>query len=173
MGSPIPVRKVVEQAAFKQWTPGHPAVCGPARQGFQAGKGDRLRTAPTDDGRIGEVDGGPVIIARPSKPKIVAFGFHPALSAMRYELTHAAAVRQSLALDLARDLPPLGNHAAAAWERSDRRSDRTRPPNQVKVTAEDGTALAVHACATARSISSPARPGRCASSRATASTSTR
>ena len=27
-----------------------------------------------------------MIVARPSKPKIVVFGFHPALSAMRYEL---------------------------------------------------------------------------------------
>ena len=38
------------------------------------------------DARIGEVAAGPVIVARPAKPKIVVFGFHPALSAMRYEL---------------------------------------------------------------------------------------
>ena len=38
------------------------------------------------DGRIGEVEAGPVIVARPGKPKIVVMGFHPALTGMRYEL---------------------------------------------------------------------------------------
>jgi len=32
------------------------------------------------------VEAGPVIVARPGKPKIVVIGFHPARSAMRYEL---------------------------------------------------------------------------------------
>ena len=36
--------------------------------------------------RIGEVAAGPVIVARPGTPKIAVFGFHPALSGMRYEL---------------------------------------------------------------------------------------
>ena len=38
------------------------------------------------DGPIGEVDAGPVVVARVGKPKIVVLGFHPALSPMRYEL---------------------------------------------------------------------------------------
>ena len=42
--------------------------------------------AAPDDLKIAEVDEGPVVVARPGKPKIVVFGFHPALSAMRYEL---------------------------------------------------------------------------------------
>ena len=86
IGSPIPVRKVVEQAAFKQWTPGHPASAGLRAKDFKLEKATVFEPA-TDDGRIGEVEAGPVIVARPSKPKIVVFGFHPALSAMRYELT--------------------------------------------------------------------------------------
>lgn len=35
---------------------------------------------------IAETAQGPVILARPGKPKIVVFGFHPMRSAMRYEL---------------------------------------------------------------------------------------
>jgi hypothetical protein len=35
---------------------------------------------------VAEVEGGPVIVARNSKPKQVALGFHPSRSAMRFEL---------------------------------------------------------------------------------------
>jgi hypothetical protein len=42
--------------------------------------------AAPGDVRIGEVEKGPVIVARPGKPKVVVLGFHPAISGMRYEL---------------------------------------------------------------------------------------
>src|SRR3954452_6185818 len=139
IGSPIPVRKVVEQAAFKQWTPGHPASAGLRAKDFKLEKATVFEPA-TDDGRIGEVDAGPVIIARPSKPKIVAFGFHPALSAMRYELTTPL-----LFANLLRWISP---EIFRRWEISGgsvgsiRLSmDQDIPLNQVKVTAEDGTPL--------------------------------
>jgi hypothetical protein len=45
-----------------------------------------LEAAP-DDIKIAEVQEGPVIVARPGKPKVVVIGFHPARSTMRYELT--------------------------------------------------------------------------------------
>ena len=38
------------------------------------------------DIRVAESDGGPVIVARPGKPKLVVLGFHPARTALRYEL---------------------------------------------------------------------------------------
>jgi hypothetical protein len=44
-----------------------------------------LEASPSDI-RIGEVEGGPVIVARDGKPKVVVMGFHPGLSGMRYEL---------------------------------------------------------------------------------------
>jgi hypothetical protein len=84
-GSPIPVRSTVEQAQFARWDTSHPAAAGLRARDFKLDKATVFETAPTD-GRIGEVEAGPVIVARPGKPKIVVFGFHPALSAMRYEL---------------------------------------------------------------------------------------
>src|SRR5262249_41584940 len=42
--------------------------------------------AAPDDIKIAEVDGGPIIVARPGKPKVVVIGFHPARSSLRYQL---------------------------------------------------------------------------------------
>jgi hypothetical protein len=36
---------------------------------------------------VAESETGPLIVARPGKPKIVVFGFHPVRSGMKYELT--------------------------------------------------------------------------------------
>ena len=94
-----------------------------------------------DDGRIGEVEAGPVIVARPGKPKIVVLGFHPALSAMRYELADAAAVRQPAALDVAGDLPPLGNQRGQRGSGQAGDGPGHAPAIEVKVTAEDGSPL--------------------------------
>ena len=85
MGSPVPVRSTAEQVAFARWDPSHPAAAGLRTKDFKL---DRVSVfeAGAEDGRIGEVDAGPVIVARPGKPKVVVLGFHPVLSSMRYEL---------------------------------------------------------------------------------------
>jgi len=84
-GSPIPVRQTVEQVPFARWDSVHPAAAGLRTKDFTLEKASVFEAAP-DDGRIGEVAAGPVIVARGGKPKIVVLGFHPALSDMRYEL---------------------------------------------------------------------------------------
>ena len=85
-GSPVPVRTRVERRALLPLglrIIRRPRACTPrisswiAPSVFEAGAGD---------GRVAEVDAGPVIVARPGKPKIVVLGFHPALTGMRYEL---------------------------------------------------------------------------------------
>ncbi len=43
-------------------------------------------SASPDDIVIGEVEGGPAILARPGKTKTAVFGFHPMRSSLRYEL---------------------------------------------------------------------------------------
>jgi hypothetical protein len=43
-------------------------------------------TAGPDDIPVAEVDGGPVILARNSKPRAVVLGFHPMRSDLRYKL---------------------------------------------------------------------------------------
>ena len=85
LGSPIPVRSSVEQAAFSGWDPAHPAAAGLHAKDFKLDRASVFETG-AGDARIGEVSAGPVIVARPGKPKVVALGFHPALTGMRYEL---------------------------------------------------------------------------------------
>src|SRR5579871_934327 len=84
-GSPIPVRTTAEQVLFSRWDAGHPITAGLRTKEYRLDKTSVFAVAP-GDARIGEVEAGPVIVARPDKPRIVVFGFHPALAGMRYEL---------------------------------------------------------------------------------------
>src|SRR5262249_15623346 len=67
------------------WDAGHPATAGLRAKDFKLSHALVFEPAAGDD-RIAEVEGGPAIVARNSNPKIVVFGFHPALTSMRYEL---------------------------------------------------------------------------------------
>jgi hypothetical protein len=84
-GSPIAVKKSLDNVPFAHWDAGHPAAAGLRTRDFKLDRAS-VYDAALDDGLIAEVDAGPVIVARPGKPKIAVLGFHPALSAMRYEL---------------------------------------------------------------------------------------
>jgi hypothetical protein len=94
-GSPIPIRTHLEQAVLSRWDSEHPAAAGLHARDFRLDKVSVFETGAAED-RVGEasgtrvnaagVDAGPVIVTRSATPKIVALGFHPALSPMRYEL---------------------------------------------------------------------------------------
>jgi len=84
-GSPIPVRSVVTGVPFAAWDSTHPAAAGLRATDFKLERASVFEAAPSD-AALGLVAAGPVIVARPSRPKIVVIGFHPALSGMRYEL---------------------------------------------------------------------------------------
>jgi hypothetical protein len=84
-GSPVPVREHPQNIPFAHWLANHPLGAGLHTKDFRLDSTSVFEAAPTDI-KIGEVEKGPVIVARPGKPKVVALGFHPALSAMRYEL---------------------------------------------------------------------------------------
>jgi hypothetical protein len=83
-GSPIPVLRTVENVPFAHWGP-HAAAAGLRAQDFKLDQASVFAAGP-DDGVIGEVAAGPVMVARSGKPKIAVLGFHPALSALRYQL---------------------------------------------------------------------------------------
>ncbi len=85
-GSPIPVMKTVENVPFTKWDSGSPEAAGLRAKDFKLDKTLVFEKGPADDA-VGEVDAGPVVIARAGTPKIAVLGFHPALSPMRYELT--------------------------------------------------------------------------------------
>ena len=139
LGSPIPVRTTVEQAPFQGWDRGSPETAGLRTKDFKLDKTLVFEPSPRDE-RIGEVEAGPVIVARDAKPKVVVFGFHPALSPMRYELTTPL-----LFANLLRWYSP---EIFRRWEISAGSVgsmklliDEGTAESDVKVTAENGAAL--------------------------------
>jgi hypothetical protein len=138
-GSPVPVARAVEQVAFSRWDTNHPAAAGLRAHDFKIEKASIFEPAPGDV-RVGEVEAGPVIVARPGTPKVVVFGFHPALSAMRYELATPllfANLLRWFAPEIFRRWELSGGSVGAV--KLDMEQDVS--PGSVRVTAEDGSAL--------------------------------
>ncbi len=83
--SPIAVRTTSSNALISRWRADHELGTGlrtkqlklDSTEVFAAGKGD----IP-----VAEIEGGPVILARPGAAKLVVMGFHPGRSAMRFDL---------------------------------------------------------------------------------------
>jgi hypothetical protein len=138
-GSPVPIRTTVDQASFSHWDPTHPAAEGLRAKDFKIEKASVFEASP-DDGRIGEVEAGPVIVARDGKPKVVVFGFHPALSGMRYELATPllfANLLRWFAPEIFRRWELSGGSVGAV--KLD--LDQDAAAENIKVLADDGTAL--------------------------------
>ena len=138
-GSPIPIRATVTQEAFQGWDAGHPAAAGLHTKDFKLDKASVFEAAP-GDGRIGEVQQGPVIVVRPGKPKIAVLGFHPQLSAMRYELAAPllfANLLRWMSPEIFRHWEINGGSVGAVKLLM----DPDVSEKDVKVTAEDGSPL--------------------------------
>jgi len=84
--SPIEVRMTMPNVKLKRWLADHPLGAGLRTKDLEFSSAEIFRTRP-DDIPIAESDAGPLIVARPGKHKMVAFGFHPVRSGMKYELT--------------------------------------------------------------------------------------
>ena len=137
--SPVPVLRTVEQAAFSRWDTSHPAAAGLRTRDFKLEKASVFDPAPGDV-RVGEVEAGPVIVARPGTPKIAVFGFHPALSAMRYELATPllfANLLRWFAPEIFRRWELSGGSVGAVKLEM----EEDIAPGNVRVMAEDGSAL--------------------------------
>jgi hypothetical protein len=70
---------------FDHWCSDNPLCAGLRAKDLQLAKTYVFESAPGDV-KIAQVRDGPVIVARAGKNKTVVFGFHPALSDLRYEL---------------------------------------------------------------------------------------
>jgi hypothetical protein len=138
-GSPVPVREIVQQAPFLRWDTAHPAAAGLRTRDFKLESASVFETAPSDI-KIGEVQAGPVIVARDGHPKIVVLGFHPALSAMRYELA-TPLLFANLLRWLSPDVFRRSEVAAATAGTVKLALDEDVAPSAVKVTAEDASPL--------------------------------
>jgi hypothetical protein len=138
-GSPIPVRQTVQQVPFARWNTSHPAAAGLRTRDFKLESASVFETAPGDI-KIGEVQAGPVIVARNGHPKIVVLGFHPALSAMRYELA-TPLLFANLLRWLSPDVFRRSEVAATTVGTVKLPLDQDLPSSAVKVTAEDASPL--------------------------------
>jgi len=83
--APAAVRRSVAQVRLSRWRTEHPVAAGLRTRDLWLASARVLTPAP-DDVPIAEVDAGPVILARPGRPKAVIFGFQPLATAMRYEV---------------------------------------------------------------------------------------
>jgi hypothetical protein len=138
-GSPIPVRETVREVPFARWDTSHPAAAGLRTRDFKLESASVFETAPGDI-KIGEVQAGPVIVARDGHPKIVVLGFHPALSAMRYDLA-TPLLFANLLRWLSPDVFRRSEVAAATAGTVKLPLDQDLAASAVKVTAEDGSPL--------------------------------
>ena len=85
---PVRVKSVVNKAKLANWNSGHEVGTGLRTRDVELETASVFAPAANDIA-IASVDAGPVILARPqttTSPKMVAIGFHPGKSAMRYEL---------------------------------------------------------------------------------------
>ncbi len=138
-GSPIPIRATAEQVMFSRWDTSHPIASGLRTKEYKLEKTSVFETAP-GDALIAEVEAGPIIVARSDKPRTVVFGFHPALSAMRYELATPLLFANLLrwyAPEIFRR-PELSGGSVGAVKVA---LDQELAPSQVRVLSEDGTPL--------------------------------
>ena len=138
-GSPIPIRKTVSQAKLTRWHTENPLGEGLRSKDLSLDTAQVMEAAP-DDLKVAEVEAGPVIVARPGKPKIVVIGFHPARSAMRYELATPllfANVLRWIAPDIFRRRELIAGSVGAVTAAI----DPEIKPSAIRVAQEDGTAL--------------------------------
>ena len=138
-GSPISVRTTLSKVRVTRWHSENSLGEGLRSSDLILESASVLEAAPGDI-KIAEVDAGPVIVARPGKPRTVVIGFHPARSALRYELSTPLLFANALRwmapdIFLRRDLiaGTVGTVNAAV--------SADLKPSDVRVTQEDGRAL--------------------------------
>jgi hypothetical protein len=83
--SPIGVKTVASKARLQRWRSDHPLGAGLRTRDLILDSAQVFLTG-RDDVAVAEVEGGPVILARPGERRLAVMGFHPVRSAMRYEL---------------------------------------------------------------------------------------
>ena len=84
-GSPIVVKGTRNAVKLESWRTDTPLGAGLRTKDVQLASAEVFTLAPGDI-PVAESAEGPLIVARPGTPKIVALGFHPVKSSMKYEL---------------------------------------------------------------------------------------
>lgn len=84
-GSPVAVRERASDVKLTRWNSVHPLGAGLRTADLKLEQATLFEAAPGDI-RVAETQSGPVVLARSGDFKNVVMGFHPAHTAMRYEL---------------------------------------------------------------------------------------
>jgi hypothetical protein len=137
--SPVPVRAKVEGAQFERWCSNNPLCAGLRTKDLRLSSTYIFESAP-DDIKIAQVQNGPVIVARSGKNKTVVFGFHPALSDLRYELATPLLFGNILRW-MAPELFRRSAVAAGSAGTVTTELDQDIRPEDVRVLLQDGTPL--------------------------------
>jgi hypothetical protein len=83
--SPVPVKERVQKPEGIRWDSDNVVGAGLRTRDVHIDSTSVFNTAPGDL-KVAEIEAGPIIVARPGIVKTLVFGFHPALTSMRYEL---------------------------------------------------------------------------------------
>jgi len=137
--SPIPVRETLESVPFDRWCSGNALCTGLRTKDLRLASTYVFESAP-DDIKIGQVASGPVIVARAGQNKAVVFGFHPALSDLRYELATPLLFGNILRW-MAPELFRRSSAAASSAGMVTMQLDPDVRPEDVTVLQQDGTPL--------------------------------
>jgi len=137
--SPIPVRAKLENVPFDRWCSDNALCAGLRTKDLRLASTYVFEAAP-DDIPIGQVVSGPIIVARAGKYKTVVFGFHPALSDLRYELATPLLFGNILRW-MAPELFRRSTAAASSAGMVTMELDADIHPEDVRVLQQDGTPL--------------------------------
>ncbi|MDQ6708694.1 MAG: VWA domain-containing protein, partial [Acidobacteriota bacterium] len=137
--SPVPVKTRVKNPESIRWAADNPLGAGLRTRDVRLDAASVFAALPGDI-HVAETENGPIILARPGNPKMVLFGFHPALTAMQYELAAPllfANILRWIAPDTYRTL----DLAVRSVGTVSVPLDATVAPDQVKVLQADGTPI--------------------------------
>ncbi len=137
--SPVPVRETLEGVPFDHWCSGNALCAGLRTKDLRLASTYVFESSP-DDIKIGQVQAGPVIVARGGQSKSVVFGFHPAMSDLRYELATPLLFGNILRW-MAPELFRRSSAAASSAGMVTMQLDGDVRPEDVAVAQQDGTAL--------------------------------
>nr|MDQ2898636.1 hypothetical protein [Acidobacteriota bacterium] len=137
--SPVPVKMRVKNPQSIHWASDDLLGAGLRTRDVRLDAASVFTALPGDI-HVAETESGPIILARPGNPKMVVFGFHPALTAMKYELATPllfANILRWIAPDTYRTL----DLAVRSVGTVSVPLDATVPPGDVKVLQADGTQI--------------------------------
>jgi hypothetical protein len=138
-GSPIAVKGARTAVKLESWRTDTPLGAGLRTKDVQLASAEIFTLAPGDI-PVAESAEGPLIVARPGSPKIVALGFHPVKSSMKYELATPLLIANTLrwmAPDVFRSREVQAGTVGTVTVPVERGTD----PATVKVVTEDSRPL--------------------------------